>query len=48
MVLFNTQDIISALVGGTLIAISTSLNLYFYGRITGMSGVFNSLIKLDH
>jgi hypothetical protein len=33
--------------GGALIALATSLNLYFYGRITGLSGIFNSVIKYD-
>ena len=36
-----------ALVGGLLIGVSSTLNLYWYGRITGMSGIFNSLIKFD-
>ena len=30
-----------------LIALSTTLNLLFYGRITGLSGIFNSVIKYD-
>jgi uncharacterized membrane protein YedE/YeeE len=47
MVYWNTKDVAAALVGGTLIAISTSLNLYFYGRITGLSGIFNSVIRHD-
>ena len=33
--------------GGLLIGISSTLNLYLYGRITGLSGAFNSLIKYD-
>ena len=36
-----------ALMGGVIIGISTTLNLFWYGRITGMSGMFNSLIKYD-
>lgn len=36
-----------ALIGGVLIGISTSLNLYLFKRITGMSGMFNSIIKFD-
>lgn len=47
MVLWIWQDIILALVGGLLIGLSTTLNLYWYGRITGMSGIFNTLIKVD-
>jgi len=39
--------VVAALVGGTLIAISTTLNLYFYGRITGLSGIFNSVMRHD-
>ena len=38
---------IAALVGGALIAIATSLNLLLYGRITGLSGAFNSIIRFD-
>jgi uncharacterized membrane protein YedE/YeeE len=30
-----------------LIAASTSLNLLYYGRITGLSGIFNSIVKHD-
>ena len=30
-----------------LIGASASLHLYWYGRVTGMSGIFNSLIKYD-
>jgi uncharacterized membrane protein YedE/YeeE len=47
MVYWNNQDVICALIGGTLIAISTSLNLLLYGRITGLSGAFNSIIRFD-
>ena len=47
MVYWNDQDVIAALVGGTLIAISTTLNLLLYGRITGLSGAFNSIIRFD-
>ena len=38
---------VAALIGGTLIAISTTLNLLLYGRITGLSGSFNTIIRLD-
>lgn len=47
MVYWNDQDVICALIGGVLIAISTTLNLLLYGRITGLSGSFNSIIKYD-
>ena len=36
-----------ALIGGAFIAISTTLNLLLFGRITGLSGSFNSIIKYD-
>ena len=36
-----------AFIGGIIIGISSTLNLYIYGRITGLSGVFNSVIKAD-
>ena len=47
MVYWNTKDVVAAMIGGVLIAISTTLNLYLYGRITGLSGIFNSVIKHD-
>jgi len=47
MVYWSTQDCICALIGGAFIAASTSLNLYLYGRITGLSGIFNSVVKYD-
>lgn len=47
MVYWNNQDIICALIGGAFIAVSTTLNLLLYGRITGLSGSFNSIIKHD-
>ncbi len=47
MVYWNSNEIGAAVIGGALIALATSLNLYFYGRITGLSGVFNSVIKHD-
>ena len=42
---WNQQDVEAAIIGGVLIAIASTLNLYFYGKITGMSGIFNSLIR---
>lgn len=47
MVLFEPTDIVAALVGGALIALATTLNLLVMGRITGLSGIFNTLIKVD-
>lgn len=47
MVYWNTQEVLQALIGGSLIALASSLNLYFYGRITGLSGAFNSVVKRD-
>jgi len=47
MVLFTWNDTGCALIGGTLIAISTTLHLLLAGRVTGNSGIFNSIIKLD-
>jgi hypothetical protein len=47
MVYWNNQDVIASTIGGVLIAISTTLNLLLYGRITGLSGAFNSMIKYD-
>lgn len=34
-------------IGGLIIGIATSLNLALMGRVTGFSGIFNTLIKLD-
>ena len=36
-----------AVAGGLLISLSTSLHLLTKGRVTGMSGIFYSLISLD-
>jgi uncharacterized protein len=47
MVYWNNQDVIGALIGGALIALSTTLNLVMFGRITGLSGAFNSIIRYD-
>jgi hypothetical protein len=42
-----TSEVLAAAIGGALIALSTTLNLLLYGRITGLSGIFNSVIKYD-
>jgi multisubunit Na+/H+ antiporter MnhB subunit len=47
MVYWNDQDVICATIGGVAIALSTTLNLFLYGRVTGLSGSFNSIIKYD-
>jgi uncharacterized membrane protein YedE/YeeE len=47
MVYWSTQEVVGALLGGCCIAASTSLNLHLYGRITGLSGIFNSIVKYD-
>jgi multisubunit Na+/H+ antiporter MnhB subunit len=39
--------VVASTIGGVIIAISTTLNLLLYGRITGLSGAFNSMIKYD-
>ena len=46
MVKHDAEDYISALLGGILIGLATTLNFATYGRITGNSGIFNTLIKL--
>lgn len=47
MVVCSAEDYLPAFFGGVLIGISSSLNLFFTGRITGLSGLFFSLIKFD-
>ena len=47
MVYWNSNEIIGAVIGGSLIALSSTLNLYFFGRITGISGSVQTLIKYD-
>ena len=47
MVLVSAVDYLSALIGGILIGCSTTLNYSLTGRITGMSGIFNTVIRLD-
>lgn len=43
----TSQELGFAALGGFLIALSTSLNLFFQGRITGMSGIYYGLITKD-
>ena len=47
MVYWNTKEVVCALIGGCLISLSTTLNLLYYGRITGLSGIFNTVVKQD-
>ena len=45
-VYWEGEDIGMAILGGALISFSSSLNLYITGRITGLSGMFFTLINL--
>lgn len=47
MVRAEPAELVAALVGGLLIGLATTLNLITYGRITGNSSVFNTLIKFN-
>lgn len=47
MVLYSGYDYGMATVGGILISLSTSFNLLFKGRITGMSGIMYGFITLN-
>jgi uncharacterized membrane protein YedE/YeeE len=47
MVNFALNSCLFGALGGILISISTSLHLLLKGRITGMSGIFFSLITLE-
>ena len=42
---WSTQDVIFAIVGGALIGISASMLLLFTGRIAGVSGIVGDLLK---
>ncbi len=43
----DAQNVVLAIIGGTLIAFATTLHLMLFGRLTAMSSIFNSLIKCD-
>jgi len=43
----DAQNIVMGIIGGTLIAFASTLHLMLFGRLTGMSSIFNSLIKCD-
>ncbi len=47
VIAISSSDVGFAILGGIFIAASTSLHLYLKGRITGMSGIFYSIITLD-
>jgi len=47
MVNTEPEEWISAFIGGCIIGLSATLNLAIFGRITGMSGIFNTLIKFN-
>lgn len=43
----SSQTVVLSIIGGSLIAFASTLHLLLFGRLTGMSSIFNSLIKLD-
>ncbi len=47
MVSITYADAVFGLIGGFLISFSTSFHLLLKGRVTGMSGIFYSLITYD-
>jgi uncharacterized protein len=47
MVYYSGYDYGMATVGGILISLSTSFNLLFKGRVTGMSGIFYGVITFN-
>ena len=47
MVVWNPNEIGGAVIGGALLGLSSSLNLLLYGRITGINGMLNTLMKYD-
>jgi len=46
--ILDLQDIQNAFLGGLLISLASSLHLWLKGRVTGMSGIFNGIIKFDN
>ena len=42
-----TSDLVSAFVGGLVIALATTINLSLAGRVTGISGILSSVYKFD-
>ncbi|CDW76784.1 UNKNOWN [Stylonychia lemnae] len=47
MVYWNSAEVGWAVFGGFLISLSTTLNLRYYGKVTGLSGYFNTVVKGD-
>lgn len=43
----NSEDWANAFVGGLIIGLATTINFGVMGRITGNSGIFNTLFKFD-
>ncbi len=43
----DPQGIVLAIIGGALIAFATTVHLMLFGRLTGMSSIFNTLVKCD-
>lgn len=41
------NDITCAAIGGAIVALASSLHLLFTGRLVGMSGMYNTIIKMD-
>ena len=46
MVNSNATDLLWALIGGVIIGLAATLNLLLYGRITGNSSIFNTIIRV--
>lgn len=44
--MLEQSNIINALIGGTIMAISSSFHLLLEGKITGISGTFLDLLKV--
>lgn len=44
----NLTDTSAAILGGSLIAIASTLNLLFNGKITGISGIFFGIVSLEN
>jgi uncharacterized membrane-anchored protein YitT (DUF2179 family) len=47
MVIFETDPVIFAAIGGIILGIATSLNYIVRGKVTGMSGIVFGIVSLD-
>lgn len=47
MVYYNPTELGYAAIGGALLAIATTINYVFRGKITGMSGYFWSIVSFN-